>query len=110
MKSELKFERLINSITRVLRSSSRGSINRQVLRSILVDGIASRTELRSILLSNKLPGISGSCRVIAKEDMEQLLNGISLEKWKYSRKKCCDASCHFAVEFILDSSNVHTLS
>lgn len=110
MKSEAKFERLINSITRVLRSSSRGSINRQVLRSILVDGIASRMELRSILLSNQLPGISGSCRVIAKKDMEQMLNGISLEKWKYSRKKCSDASCHFAVEFILDSSNVHTLS
>ena len=107
-----KYEFLVKSMFDALKVSKKGSIQKRIIRALLVNGIQTQQELRSCCMINKHASIAnGNNKKQALLDIKRLMNpNKDFTTMKFSRKRTSDeAICH-AVNFILSTENVKTTS
>ena len=95
----------------LMNKSPKGSLQRRVIRALLVKSIPKTSILRDLAVYCKHPRIdAGSRYTQAKSDYDVMQNGSELCKAEFSRKSVKDCIVEDAVSFILDKDNIATVS
>jgi len=102
---------LVESAFDIMKVSPRASIQRRVVRAILVQGIQKTSILKDLAALCKHTRIdSGTSYKQAKKDYNVMINGAVLCKTDYARKSVNDDVIEDAVSFLLDRDNITTVS
>ena len=95
----------------LMKQSPKGSLQRRVIRAVLVQSISKTSILRDLAVYCKHPRIdAGTSYTQAKFDYDVMQNGSELCKAEFSRKSVKDSIVEDAVSFILDKDNIATVS
>ena len=107
-----KYDYLVKSLFDALKVSKKGSVQKRMIRAMLVNGIQTQHELRSCCLANGHANIAnGHNKSQALMDLKKLMNPHEdLVTPKFSRKRTKDEAIEHAVKFILSSDNIKTTS
>ena len=102
---------LVKTAFDMMQSSQKNSLQKRVLRALLVSGISHTSILKDL---SRLFGHSridcGSNYIRGKIDFETIVNGCILSKTEFGRKSIKDEVVEEAVTFILDKENITTVS
>ena len=90
--------------------SPKGSIQKRVIRAILITGSSSTYELDKLLREYGVSSFGGSQRVQAKKDYTCMMSGNVITKTEFSRRTCSNAQIELVVKFILCPDYVATIS
>ena len=99
-------DRMLQTIFGCLKVSKKGSIERRILRAIIVKALK-RNTIQSYCKENSMNDItSGSVRIQTNNDISNLMNGEPLLKREQTRSKVSDDTIRTIVAFILHRDHV----
>ena len=94
-----------------MKVSPRGSVQKRVIRAILVKGINKTSILRELATTCDHPRIdAGTQYTQSKVDYETMHSGSLLSKTDFTRKSVKDGIVEEAVDYILHKDNITTVS
>ena len=107
-----RYEFLVKGLLNALEAAKNRSLQKRIVRALLVNGIQTQQELRACYHNNDHLDISnGRSKSLALKDLKQVMNpDANLVNLKVSRKRICDDAVEDAVKFILSTDNIKTLS
>ena len=95
----------------IMKQSPKGSLQKRVVRALLIHGISQTTLLREFSQYFECPRIdAGTCYAQGKMDYETMIGGVVLCQKDFGRKSIKDKVVEDAVKFILDKANIKTVS
>ena len=102
---------LVQTSFDLMKLSPKGSIQRRVIRAVLVKSISKTSILREFSTYFNHPRIdAGTIYSQAKADYDTMEKGCIVSKAEYSRKRVSDDIVEEAVEYILHKDNIATVS
>ena len=102
---------VVQTAFNIMEMSPKGSVQRRVVRALLVKSIPQTSILRDLSFLCKHPRIDAGTRYVqAKHDYESMEQGSSLTKTEFARKSIKDSVIEDAVDFLLHKDHISTVS
>ena len=102
---------LVQTGFNIMEMSPKGSVQRRVVRALLVKSIPQTSILRDLSYLCNHPRIDAGTRYVqAKKDYETMEQGIGLTKTEFARKSIKDSIIEDAVDFLLHKDHISTVS
>ena len=102
---------VVQTAFNIMEMSPKGSVQRRVVRALLVKSIPQTSILRDLSFLCKHPRIDAGTRYVqAKQDYESMEQGSSLTKTEFARKSIKDSVIEDAVDFLLHKDHISTVS